>query len=160
MTFVQSIISHGDTIIVAIVAIILGFDKFKNGTSILRKEIAADYKERNGQLEMRLKEFQANLNETNVKLAGLEATLREKDERIKELREDLQGRNPDIINLLKEISLSNMEIKHFMQMMHNDSTKERKHQTEMIEGQVEREMKIDKASASNVGDPMLVPSTE
>jgi len=167
--FFSSIMRHGDTIIVAIVAIILGWDRVRSGSGILQKQILDTYKERNQQLEDKLKtkeqEFAETIkelreahNQTNIEFASLKATIIEKDKRIAELRDDLLGRNPEMVALLKEISASNGEIKKFMEMMHDDSKIERKHQTDLLEGQVRRGKNIDESSASGNGNPMRTSS--
>jgi chromosome segregation ATPase len=153
-----TILNHLDTIIISIVAVILGWDRLRSGSNNLRKEIAADYKERNLQLEEKIKEFEHQLNETNIKLATVTASLAEKDKHITSLTEILQGRNPETLALLTEISQSNIEIKNFMQLMHDDSKRERKHQTDILEGQVRREKNIDDSSAAGTGDPMRTSS--
>jgi len=120
-SLLTAIVTHGDTIVVGVVAIALGWDRFFSGTRTLRKEIAEDYRERNAQLEQKLKELSDNLNRTNIEMAGFKATIIEKDKRIAELREDLQLRNPNMLETLKEIRDSNKRIKEFMEMMHNES---------------------------------------
>lgn len=166
--FTQTIINHLDTIVIAIVAVVLGWDRLRNGSGILQKQLMDGYKERNAQLEEKLKreeeEFrdtikalQAEQNKMNIEIATFKATIVEKDKRIEELRQDLQGRNPEMIDLLTEISESNIEIKKFMQMMHDDSRVKMKHQTDILEGQVIREKKIDIASSNETGDLMRTP---
>lgn len=153
----NTIIAHGDTIIVAIVALILGWERFRGGSSSLRKEIASDYKERNEQLEARLKDFQDQITKTNLTIAELRGTVTEKDKRIQELREDLQGRNPEMIKILKEIVTSNEQIAQFMKEMREDSNRQMAYQTNLLEKGKERNEKIDEASVAHDGEPIRVP---
>ena len=158
--FWTTILAHGDTIIIAIVAVILGIKQLSSGTSVLRKEITADYKERNDQLDVKIKDLEEKFQQSQVDMAALKATLIEKDKRIQELRDDLQGRNPDIVALLKEISKSNIEIMSFMRIMHTallESKNEMTYQTGILEKGENRNIAIDEASKKHLGEPVLVP---
>lgn len=153
------ITQHLDTIIVAVIAIILGLERLRSGNSTLRKEIAADYKERNEQLESRLKDFEKHLQETNLELAKLKGIVDEKDNHIKSLTEVLQGRNPEMLELLKEISVSNVKIKEFMATMYEVLTKELSKQTIMLEEDKVRSQKIEQASTEHKSVPLRIPKS-
>ncbi len=117
--FFTAIIAHGDTIVVAIVAIILGWDRLKSGSSNLRKEITDDYKERNGQLEEKVTEMQKELthvhnNQKQKKELDDQMALvkveeeKKKDAQFSELKgkydsviEILQGRNTEMDSVIK-----------------------------------------------------------
>lgn len=152
------IIQHIDTIIVAVIAIILGVERLRSGNSTLRKEIAADYKERNEQLETRLKEFESQLQKTNLEVAKLQGIVDEKDKHIESLTKVLQGRNPEMLEILKEISTSNVKIKEFMATMYEVLTKELSKQTIMLEEDKVRSQKIEQASTEHKGVPLRIPT--
>lgn len=77
--FFTTIFNHLDTIIVTVIAVALGWDKYISGSSNIRKEIAADYKERNSQLEGKLKENADAIHQTNLEVARLSGVIQEKD---------------------------------------------------------------------------------
>lgn len=163
MTLTQTLISHGDTVVVAIVAIVLGFKQFSSGASSLRKEIASDYKERNQQLDEQIKGLEGKHQDTLVKLARLEATLEEKDKHIESLTLLNQGKNPEIIEMLKKISESNSLIVEFMKTMHKvlmESKSELHYQSDILKKGDERNNKIDVATATGEGEPVLLPDNK
>lgn len=129
MSFMNAIIAHGDTIIIAIVAIILGWDRFKSGSSNLRKEIASDYKERNIQLNDRIKEVETHFHDVTKEVAELRGQLKEKDKHIESLTSLIQGRNPEMLAILTEIKGFMGEIQGWMK----SSNKELVLQTSMLE---------------------------
>ena len=153
----EFIIEHLDTFVIAIVAVILGYDRFRSGSSSLRKEISADYKERNEQLEAKIRSFGDELNKTNIEVARLTGIIQEKDKHIESLTKILQGRNPEMLELLKEISLSNIEIKRFMETMHRVLNQELTNQTKMMIEDQERAKRIDLATEQHKGNPIRLP---
>lgn len=152
------IVEHIDTIIVTVIAIILGVERLRSGNYSLRKEIAADYKERNEQLETRLKEFESQLQKTNLEVAKLQGIVDEKDKHIESLTKVLQGRNPEMLEILKEISTSNVKIKEFMATMYEVLTQELSKQTTMLEEDKVRSQKIEQASTEHKGVPLRIPT--
>lgn len=154
------IASHLDTIIVAVIALALGWDKYISGSSNLRKEIAADYKERNAQLEARLKENHDAITATNLEVARLSGVIQEKDKHIESLTKILQGRNPELLELLKEIKEGNNVVHKFLEEVYEfmkKSNEELGYQTELLESSKKRNQKIDKASKEHKGVPVRLP---
>lgn len=132
-----------DTIILAVVTLVLGWDRLRSGSSTIRKEIAEDYKERNKQLEDRLKEIEESSRNTNLQVAKLEGIVHEKDKHIESLTQILQGRNPEMVAILKEISDSNIEIKKFMETMYSVLKNEMSLQTTLLVEDQQRAKRID-----------------
>jgi len=160
--FWTSIINHGDTIIIAIVALVLGWDRLKSGTSALNKQITTTYKERLDQLDVEIKDVKDKLVQSQIDNASLRATLIEKDKHIASLTALNQGKNPEVIDLLKELSKSNMEVISFMKIIHTvlvDSKREMTYQTGMLEKGEIRNTAIDNASIKHEGEPALIPVT-
>lgn len=113
------IINNIDTIGVVVIGLILAYQRFKTGSSSMRKEIAAEYKERNEQY----KEDIAKLNDDITKYRLENATLLGKIEEIlkhnKMLTELLQGKNPEMVQLLAEVKNTNVEMLKFMEKLSN-----------------------------------------
>ena len=137
------IMENLDTIILAVVTLVLGWDRLRSGSSTIRKEIAEDYKERNKQLEDRLKEIEESSRNTNLQVAKLEGIVHEKDKHIESLTQILQGRNPEMVAILKEISDSNIEIKKFMETMYSVLKNEMSLQTTLLVEDQQRAKRID-----------------
>lgn len=157
MSFIST---HLDVIIMAIIVVILGFKQLSSGTSSINKEIIATYKERLDQLEVKIRDVEEKYNESKSDNAALRATLVEKDKHIASLTALNQGKNPEIVTLLKEMSKSNIEVITFMKIMHTvlvDSKKEMRYQTGMLEKGENRNTAIDKASKTHEGEPVLIP---
>ena len=137
------IVENLDTIILAVVTLVLGWDRLRSGSSSIRKEIAEDYKERNKQLEDRLHEIDEQMKLTSLQVAKLEGVVHEKDKHIESLTQILQGRNPEMVAILKEISDSNIEIKKFMETMYNVLKSEMSLQTTLLVEDQQRAKRID-----------------
>lgn len=160
MNIINTIVGHGDTILVALIAVVLGWDRFRSGTSNLRKEIAEDYKERNSQLEEKIQANMDEIQKTNIEVARLTGIIQEKDKHIESLTKILQGRNPEMMDILKELKDGNFEIQKFIMTSYDllkKSSEELGYQTEILENSKLRDEKIDKASSKHVGDPIRVP---
>lgn len=91
-------------------------------------------------------------------ISGFRAAIVEKDKHITSLTEILQGRNPEMLEILTEIKKSNHQIIEFMQIMHAQNRKELIKQTRMLEEGKVRSNKIDAASKKHVGSIMRVPA--
>lgn len=126
------------------------YDRWTSGTSEIRKDIIADYKERRGQQDANIKDLQAQMQDNDKKHAdemaaltnrfvALEATLAEKDRHIASLTTILQGRNPELVQLLSEIKVSNEKIMDFMKKMYEKNDKDMKYQTDILEGHAWRD---------------------
>jgi len=150
-------ISHSGNVISVLVIIILGYDRIKNGQSGLRKEITAEYKERNDQLDQRIKTLQEESRNRDIEIAKFQATIIEKDKHIIYLTETLQGRNPDTINILGEIKELNKKILEFMTQEKIDTKTTLDYQTRLLETSTNRNKKIDEASLAHDGEPIRVP---
>lgn len=150
-------LNHTGDILSVVVIAVLAWDKFRSGSSNLRKEIAADYKERNDQLENKIREFQADLHNTNLLVAELKGTVAEKDKHIASLTQILQGRNPEMMGLLSEIKELNRQIIGFMQQTNQITKETLDYQTELLETGATRNKKIDEASHSHTGEIMRTP---
>lgn len=158
---ITTIVNHGDTIIVAIVAIVLGVKQLNSGDSALRKRIADEYKERNTQLEDKIKAVQTDIQKTNLEVAKLTGIIQEKDKHIESLTKILQGRNPEMVDLLNEIKNGNENIKDFMKSTYTLIEKvnsDMRYQTQILENSQEREKKIDTASKQHVGAILRTPN--
>lgn len=154
MSFISE---HLDTILVGAVALFLAVERFMSGSSGLKKEIAAEYKERNEQLEKKWKDADERITATNLIVAELKGTINEKDKHIDSLTKILQDKNPEVLNLLEKVSASNIKIQEFMMTMHKVLTEELSVQTSMMREDHERAKKIDLATASHKGDPIRMP---
>lgn len=148
---------HFDTVGILIVGIALVYQRWSSGSSGLRKEINEEYKERNKQLEDKVKECLDKIHATDIVVAELRGIINEKDKHIDSLTKILQGRNPEMMELLKEIKTSNQNIQDFMKTIYQVLNDELKYQTEILEQSKEREEKIDRASAEHTGEPTRVP---
>lgn len=158
--FLAYIVAHLDTLGIVLVGSILIYQKWAAGSSSLRKEINEEYKERNQQLENKLKECLDEIHKTNLVVAELRGIIQEKDKHIESLTKVLQGRNPEMIELLKEIKDGNHAIQEFMKTTYAliaKSNEELGYQTELLESSKDREQKIDDASKAHVGAPVRIP---
>ncbi len=115
-----------------------------SGSSRLRKAIDEDNKIRRDQLEEKVKLLQDEFNERETKcatdikqlgegIARLEATNLEKDKNNETLRAILQGRNPEMVELLTEIKNSHSTILDYMKLMLEQITPELLYQTKLLE---------------------------
>lgn len=122
--------------------------EFKSGTDSLEKKTFATYKERNDQLEKEIPRLQSEMKTTREELAKLAGQVEEKDKHIKSLTEIIQGKNPEVIQLLIEMKELNKQIIAFMHTVDDRTSKVLQYQTSMIEGQVKREGKINSGEHS------------
>jgi len=67
------------------------------------KEIIDNYKTRQDQLEISLKEATAQIIQLRLELANVQGQLTEKDKKIAELTTIFQGKDPELLVILKEI---------------------------------------------------------
>lgn len=139
----------------------------------LNKKMMNDYKERNEQLEKSnkdkdekiekiCKENADMLNKLNLELQKSKAIVVEKEKHIVDLTNILQGRNPEILELLKEITQGNKDNRKFMETVYGLIKKSHEtldYQTKILEDSKERNAKIDDASIKHTGEPVLVPTT-
>lgn len=110
-------------------AIYSAITKFQNNSGELREQINKDYKERNEQLNTHILSLQADITKMGRELSELKGQLGEKDKHIESLTTLLQGRNPEVTQVL-------MEIRDFMKELHEGmkaSNKELIHQTSILE---------------------------
>lgn len=110
-------------------AIYAGVTKFQNNSGVLRKQINDDYKERNDQLNKRIVELQEGINLMGREVSEVRGQLIEKDKHIESLTNLIQGRNPEMLQVLQEI-------RDFMRDLHvtmSDSQKELTYQTGILE---------------------------
>ena len=80
---------------------------------------------------------------TSLQVAKLEGVVHEKDKHIESLTQILQGRNPEMVELLKEISNSNIEIKKFMETMYSVLKNEMSLQTTLLVEDQQRSKRMD-----------------
>lgn len=146
---IQIFSNHADTLVVLAVWGGLGIKDYFMGGSTLRKQITAEYKERNDQLALKISTLETDSKNTNLEVAGLKATLVEKDKHIKTLTEILQNRNPEMIQLLKDM-------KALMSTIINSN----KYQTSILESVKRRNQNIDTASKNHTGSITRVPVDE
>lgn len=139
------------------VAILLIYKEFRSGTSSLQKQITTEYKERNAQLDEKIKALEAESHANSLQIAELKGTLTAKDEQIEKLTAILQGRNPEIIKVLGEIKTLNQQIIAFMRDMHTKTEKTLGYQTKILEKGSKRNEEIDKASKLHIGEPTRIP---
>lgn len=133
LPFLPQSVSGAISLIFALAFAIYGaITKFQNNSGALRRQINEDYKERNTQLTENVKILQENLNKMGREISELRGQLTEKEKHVTSLTELVQGRNPEMIQVLNEI-------KEFMKQLHEGmqaSNKELLHQTSMLEKKV------------------------
>lgn len=160
---IEFLTTHGLTfglVISTIANAYLLYERKKLGGYEIRKEIYNDYKERNEQLEGKIKENLDEIHKTNVEVAKLKATVEEKDKHIESLTSILQGRNPEMIEILTEIKEGNVAIQGFIKTTYellNKASEELGYQTKILETSEERNKKIDRASKAHKGEPIRIP---
>lgn len=129
------------------------YDRVTSGASDIRRDITNDYKERRNQQDAKIKELEdkiqlsekkhiEELGSLANKFSALEASVAEKDKHITSLTAILQGRNPELVQLLGELKVSNQKIIDFMQKMYDKNEKDMKYQTNILEGQTWREPSV------------------
>jgi len=123
----------------------LGYQRIQLGGYVIRKEIFEDYKERNKQLEDKIKDLFEEIHRTNVDLASLRATVGEKNKRIDDLTKQMEVRNPQLMAVLNEIKIFLRDIK-----------KANIYQTDILDNQVKREKNIDDSSQGHTGDLLRI----
>lgn len=133
-------ISPGFTSVGLICALIyIVIKEFRSGSNDVEKKTLDAYKERNSQLEKEIPRLHADVKKNGEDIARLRGALDEKDKHIKSLTDILQDKNPEVLALLKEI-------RDFMHTFNDQTKKILDYQTEMIEGQIMRDTKVDKAN--------------
>lgn len=103
-----------NTIGVVVVGIILIYQKYISGSSSLRKEIAEEYKERNTQLKEDVDKLTKDVTQYRLENAKLVGAMEEMVKQNKMLTDLLQGKNPEMIQLLADVKQTNMAILDFM----------------------------------------------
>jgi len=127
-----------------LVNLYLGYQRIQLGGYAIRKEIFEDYKERNEQLEDKIKLLGDKMNDLAIQINRLEATLAEKDKQIANLTK--------ITDSYKDIRafLGNLEI------LARESKAELLYQTDILDKQVVRDENIEEASSKHTGDPVRI----
>jgi len=128
------------------VVLYLAYEKYQSGSSDLATKIKQEYKERNDQLEQRIKDLEDEHHEHSVQIGKLEAVLEEKEKQIVKYETIFANRNPELNTILEEI-------RTFMRDIHNQN----KYQTDILEKRQERDKTIDEASLRHTGEPIRVP---
>ena len=136
----------------------LVYEKFKNGSYNLRKEIVEDYKERNRQLEEQITDLKNQIHTISLQVAEFKGLLTGKEKQIESLTAILQGRNPEITQLLIEIRGLNKQLIEFLTTSNKKTSDVLDYQTEMLERGQNRDDSIDKSSKEHTGDPVRVGS--
>jgi len=88
-----------------LVNLYLGYQRIQLGGYAIRKEIFQDYKERNEQLEDKIKLLGDRMTDMALQLTKLETTIVEKDNHIASLTRLVENRNPQLIAVLEEIKV-------------------------------------------------------
>lgn len=150
----------------SLVALILGgailVQQYRDGSKGLRKQITEDYKERNSQLEEKVEGLNKTLTSTNLTVARLEVSIAEKDKHIDSLTEILQGKNPEIIEILRDNKEINKKVVSLLEGLHKMSGAQGTvldYQTSILEKGQKRSKKIDLASVKHKGSVMRVPKS-
>lgn len=129
-----------------IVVAYLAWKDYRSGSSEIAKKIKEEYKERNGQLEQRIKDLEEHHHENSVEIGKLQAKLEEKEKQITRYEQIFANRNPDLEKVLSRIE-------QFMSKL-NEQTE---YQTGILEQRQERDKMIDEASRTHRGAPMMSP---
>lgn len=79
------------------------YSQFKFGSRGVAKEVIETYKLRQDQLELLLKEAQAQITQLSLDLASMKGQLIEKDKKLEEFTQIFQGKSPELVQILKEI---------------------------------------------------------
>lgn len=138
------------------------WDKIRGASSKLYRDSAQDYKTRISQLTEEIEDLRTAINENDrasqarateslSQIANLRGVIQEKDKHIESLTRLIQGRNPEIIELLTELKNSNSDVKNFMKLAMDtmqSMTKELNHQTVILEETKRRNETIDQAHKS------------
>lgn len=121
-----SIVNSGG---VLLVGAWLVYQNFRSGSSTIKQQVTDAYKERNQQLETDIAGMKASIESQGKEIARLQGTVEEKDKHIHTLTELVQGRNPEMISVLKEI-------RDFMKDLHDgmsSSAKVLDYQSKLLE---------------------------
>jgi len=113
----SEILDHIDTIGVVVIGLILLYQKYIAGSSSMRKEIAEEYKERNTQLKEDLSKLTDDITKYRLENATLRGSMDEIIKQNKSLTELLQGKNPEMVQLLADVKNTNIAILTFMEKM-------------------------------------------
>jgi len=142
-----------------IVNLYLGYQRIQLGGYTIRKEIFEDYKERNLQLEDKIKELATRMTNMTVQMTKLETTIIEKDKHIESLTRLIENRNPQLITTLDEIRgyLGNIKgIASETNSITKNNREELTYQTDILDKQVARSNNIDNASSKKTGNPIRI----
>lgn len=155
---------------IVVVGVILFFQRYLSGSESLRKKISDEYKERNAQLEAKIKASQDDIkvvqeeaHKTNLEVARLNGVVTEKDKHIETLTKIIQDKNPETLKLLEEIKDGNAIVHKFMEQVFDymkKANEELGYQTEILESSQKRDKDIDKASKSHSGSILRTPTVK
>jgi len=140
MTSFDFVIENLNNIGLVSIGSFLIYQKWIAGSSVVRKEIADEYKERNSQLKEDVTKLTEDVSKGRLETARLQGSLDELNKHNKILTELLQGKNPEIVALLATVSESNKLILEFMRK--SDSKLDM--QTDLLNMAHERYVKLDK----------------
>jgi hypothetical protein len=99
-----------NTVILTIVAVILGIQQYRSGNSKMTRETVEAYKAQLELNEVRLRDQSEKLNVQAGQIGKLEGLLKGKDDQLLQYKQIIENRNPDLENVLGQLV-------HFMQVV-------------------------------------------
>lgn len=129
-----------------LVVLYVTWKEYRSGSSDLAEKIKNEYRERNEQLDKKIKELQDDHHKHSVEIGKLQAVLEEKEKQIVKYETIFANRNPELTETLKEI-------RDFMKDLHTIN----KEQITILRDRQKRDKMIDNASKLHKGAPMMAP---
>lgn len=103
----NSLLNHVDinTLALAVIGIMLGVYQWRSGTSKISSDTIDAYKSQVELYEKRLGDQTITINTMSSQLGELRGMIVAKDKQIDEMRKILENRNPELENILKQLTL-------------------------------------------------------
>lgn len=111
---ILGLVGGGVTVIFAALS---GFFAWRNGAPQISSDVISTYKARLEQLEEERKGDQAEIKVMSAEINQLKGEGKGKDDRIASLEAILQGRNPEMIEFMRNTSMALKSIQEFFEML-------------------------------------------
>lgn len=99
----QNFLQPGTPLIILLGAVAIALNQYFNGRSSLSKEVISTYEVQVKQFKEQIITFREEMSTLTLKVGEQNGIIKEKDKYIIELKALLQDRNPELIDLIKDL---------------------------------------------------------